>query len=121
MWRNVLLIDNWSKVDETYCFGWGWYMSNDFQMFLMALLPLGLFPKRPLLAKSLLLLLILANLVTHTVFNVVNGTTLYFYGLPNAGSEKARSIYFKLPYRWGVYYLGTLFGLYYLEFKNYLT
>lgn len=27
-WRNILFIDNLFD-DSYYCFGWGWYLSND--------------------------------------------------------------------------------------------
>ena len=40
MWRNVLFIENLFSMwgDMHYCFGWGWYLSNDFLFFLISLL-----------------------------------------------------------------------------------
>lgn len=28
-WKNLLFIDNWFE-DFKLCFGWGWYLTNDF-------------------------------------------------------------------------------------------
>ena len=40
MWRNILFIENLFSMwgDMHYCFGWGWYLSNDFQLFVISLI-----------------------------------------------------------------------------------
>ena len=44
MWRNVLLIDNFFDFSFA-CYGWGWYLSNDFQMFLYSLIMIFFYAK----------------------------------------------------------------------------
>jgi hypothetical protein len=37
-WKNLLFIDNLFQHENNgleYCFGWGWYLANDFQIFLI--------------------------------------------------------------------------------------
>ena len=40
MWENIIFIDNFY---EKKCFGWGWYLSSDFQLFLYSLLMIFLY------------------------------------------------------------------------------
>lgn len=35
MWRNVFFVDDFY---DSKCFGWGWYLSTDFQLFLYSLI-----------------------------------------------------------------------------------
>lgn len=40
MWKNVIFIDDFY---DAKCFGWGWYLSNDFQLFLYSLIMVFLY------------------------------------------------------------------------------
>ena len=47
-WANLLFIDNYFNTFSTgYCLSWGWYLSNDMQMFLLAPLVVSLLHKNP--------------------------------------------------------------------------
>lgn len=56
MWRNVLFIENlFSLWDDMHvCFAWGWYLSNDFQLFIISLLLIFIYAKHALIGIFIL-------------------------------------------------------------------
>jgi len=75
MWRNALFIDNLypQKFNQLYyCYGWGWYLSNDFQMFIVSMIPMLIYNKlnRKSAAKLLILALIVSQWIAFLVFNI---------------------------------------------------
>lgn len=45
------------------CMGWGWYIQNDMQLFVVSILLLFVYTKSSLISKLLTLLLTLASLI----------------------------------------------------------
>ena len=89
-WRNTLLIDNYWPVTEKYCFPWGWYLSCDWQMFLISIPPLVIYKyKQIFLAKSVIVFMILFNIGYSTVFNIVKEVGLYNFNGVNSDKYNA--------------------------------
>jgi hypothetical protein len=61
------MIDNLFN-DNEYCFGWGWYLSNDFQMFLISLVLIAIYKSgKTVFTKLLIFALIIAQLTASFV------------------------------------------------------
>lgn len=58
LWRNVLFVDNLFSLwgDVHYCFGWGWYLSNDFQLFVFSLLIIFIYAFKPIIGKTIIII-----------------------------------------------------------------
>ena len=85
-WHNVLLMDNflshWGDHDHAgdYCFGWAWYLSNDFHMFLTAPIIIYVLHLNKKIGWSLISVLVVA---TTLVMTFVWYTNEYSKGFSN--------------------------------------
>ena len=67
-------------MTDTMCFGWGWYLSHDFQMFILSVIVLAVYEWINRKAgKALAIMLILVNIGVHVGMNLNWGAGLYFY------------------------------------------
>lgn len=63
-WRNLLFIDNFFTHGGgglEYCYGWGWYLSNDFQIFLVTPILLIIYVKNRKIGLAVLIGAFLAS------------------------------------------------------------
>lgn len=61
IWRPMLFIDNLVDNGNNMCMGWGWYIQNDMQLFVLCLLILMIYSKNKLCGFGLMFLSIAAN------------------------------------------------------------
>ena len=119
-WTNLLYIDNlFGRHSSQYCFAWGWYLSNDFQMFLVSPFLLFLYTRNKKLGLismfSLLGLSFLASFVISFVYNLKSDKGLF---LSPKNNDFFNLLYNKPWIRGDVYILGLLVAIFYLEFKK---
>ncbi|CAD8137883.1 unnamed protein product [Paramecium octaurelia] len=115
-WKNALFIDNFYE-DWQLCFGWGWYLTCDFQLFLTCLIPIMIYCLNYKTgSKILILLMILGSLgwgyylSIHYNFLIPGKNTYnpdYYY-------KYYVSTYARAP----PYFLGLLIGILYRELKQ---
>lgn len=67
-WTNILYINNYYP-DNAACFGWAWYLANDFQMFLLLPWILMLYKFFSLIGIIVLVGLLVANIVCTFIIN----------------------------------------------------
>jgi len=118
-WQNVLLADDLLVKNADYCFGWGWYLSNDFQMFLITPIFIWLYIKNRTVGKlamfGLICLSWILALIIGAELNVRGGPPISG-GITN---EKGFANYYIRPYiRLPPYFIGILAALMYKEFKD---
>ncbi|CAD8057929.1 unnamed protein product [Paramecium sonneborni] len=115
-WKNALFLDNFYE-DFQLCFGWGWYLTCDFQLFLTCLIPITIYCLNYKLgSKILIILMILGSLgwgyYISIYYNFLilakNFTNLAYY------YKYYISSYARAP----PYFLGLLIGILYREFKQ---
>lgn len=121
MWRNVLFIDSFF-VSADNCMGWGWYLSNDFFLFIACLLISPLYLIKPILLKIMTLILMCASLLTSflIIYNGEFGLQPYsaYFGKIDTFMD---DYYFKVYCRASPYFFGFLFGIFYKEYYNSLN
>lgn len=54
MWKNVIFIDDFY---DNKCFGWGWYLSTDFQIFMFSLIMVFFYVQNRYLGNLFLILI----------------------------------------------------------------
>lgn len=113
----MLFIDNLFN-DSYYCFGWGWYLSNDFQMFVVSLIPLYVYIMiNKLYGKTLVVFLLVISQLIGTLVTFHYGFLLPGFSM---GDPNLFLYYYIKPYcRAPPYYLGLLLGILYREHKIY--
>ncbi|KAM3134927.1 hypothetical protein pb186bvf_012927 [Paramecium bursaria] len=114
--RSLLFIDNF--YNDSYCLPWGWYLTNDFQMFLVSLIPLYLYSKvSPFVGK-----LSIGLLIVITQFLSIYVSIYYNFAVPGVSmlinSQNFMDYYFKSYCRAPPYYIGLLLGIMYREYKQ---
>ncbi len=111
---NMLFINNFVK-DKEDCFGWSWYISCDFQMFLLVPLLCLIYGRRKLYGC----LSVAALFVCSTIIQIF---VFYHYTLSlsiSRSSGNTRSVYYIKPYcRINPYLIGVLFAWMYQSFKS---
>lgn len=119
IWQNFLLLDDMLVSNADYCFGWGWYLSNDFQMFLITPFFLWLYIKNRRAGKLAMFALICASWAFALIIGDLLGITA---ALPTGGgitNQKAFADYYIKPYiRLPPYFIGILAALMYKEFRE---
>ena len=119
-WTNLLYIDNLFGRDTShYCFGWGWYLSNDFQLFLISPFLLFLYTRNKILGLFSIFGLLGLSFLASFVISFVN----HFKSDKGLVSSPDNKEFFNLLYskpwiRGDVYILGLLIAIFYLEFKK---
>lgn len=121
MWRNLLLVENLFSLwdDKHYCFGWGWYLSNDFQIFFASLFAFFLYGVKPILGKLMIILMMVGTLAAGLGLVIDKEYGIYPYDIFTFLFSDFFSKYYTKPwYRAPPYLFGILFGMYYREFIN---
>lgn len=117
--ENVSFLDDFLVTSSNYCFGWGWYLSNDFQMFLITPIFLWIYIKNKTLGKLAIVgLMIISYIIALSV-----GSWLQVSASPptTGGITNPRGFvdYYVKPYiRLPPYFIGVLMGLFYKEYKE---
>lgn len=70
-WRNVLYINNLYSMDDM-CMTWSWYLSVDFQCFIISTILLNLYRKLPRISITLFIILFIAS-------TIINGYLGYLH------------------------------------------
>jgi len=119
IWKNFALLDDLLIDNADYCFGWGWYLSNDFQMFLITPLFIWLYIKNRTVGKLAMFALICLS----WMLALVIGAELNVRASPPIGgginNPKAFANYYVRPYiRLPPYFIGILAALIYKEYRD---
>jgi peptidoglycan/LPS O-acetylase OafA/YrhL len=115
-WQNMTFTDiylTWG--DSDYCFGWGWYLANDMQMFLVAPFLIWLYLKN----SKVGVLVVIGGIITTLILGwIMIGVTDFGYSPMNLPNSQQYSEYYIRPYcRAPPYLYGILFALWYKNFK----
>lgn len=76
MWRAIFFVDNLVNNGETQCMGWGWYLQNDMQLFVVSLGFLLLYSVKPWISKLSMILAIIASCIFTYVWTYNHNTTV---------------------------------------------
>lgn len=122
-WSNVLLIDNYfGGFSTAYCFAHGWYMSNDFQIFLIAPFLIALYKTKPLGAKAAIWGIILAA-CAYTFWLSNHYSFVVAVPVPGQKHDSLADYYDKYYYKpWTrspPYLFGIFYGLFYREISSF--
>jgi peptidoglycan/LPS O-acetylase OafA/YrhL len=121
MWRNILFVENLFSMwgDMHYCFGWGWYLSNDFQLFVISLFLIFIYAQNPNFGKILIWLTIAGTSAVGTWVCYTNGFKLFPYVMTGYSVTGFMNDYYYKPWcRAPPYLYGLFLGILYKEFIN---
>ncbi|KAL4477952.1 hypothetical protein ABPG72_013360 [Tetrahymena utriculariae] len=104
-WMNVLLIDNLFD-DGQNCFGWGWYLSNDIQMFIFSLLLIIIYANHKLAGK----ISILITFLTFQAISLDQSFSNNYLIISSLQTMPKQDYYFKPWSRSPPYFIGLIFG-----------
>jgi hypothetical protein len=98
-----------------YCFGWGWYLAVDFQLFLITPFILYAYAKNKKIGWLITSLLFLATVITAFVMILVNE---WHYPIPSSSKLKPQptfmdDFYYKPYIRASAYFMGIFTGYIY--------
>jgi hypothetical protein len=122
-WKNLLFIDNLFNDDATnYCFAWGWYLSNDFQMFLMTPFLIYLYTRNKFIGLFSITLFIVGCMMGALGVSIAYDLAPSLTGVTFPDSVNSYLFfpkYYSKPWvRGDVYYFGLLVGIVYKEMKD---
>lgn len=119
---NMFFLDNFEDHGPNgmdYCFGWGWYLAVDFQLFLITPFVMYAYVKNKKLGWLVAFALFLASCLTAFILVMVND---YRYPIPNPKfapqPEFMDKFYYKPYVRASAYLMGIFSGFIYVEWKN---
>ena len=119
---NMFFIDNFGDhgpVGIDYCFGWGWYLAVDFQLFVVTPFIIYAYHKSKKLGVIVTVLLLVASVVTAFIMILAND---WRYPIPNPSfapqPDFMDNFYYKPYIRASAYLMGILAGYFYVEWKN---
>jgi len=112
--QNIFYVSNLdpdNDLDDGFgCMGWTWYLSNDFQFFIISIFPLAYyFKKKYLVIGYFCFLTMLSIIVTASL------SAHYETGILPVEPKQAKYVYTRPYSRVGVYAVGVLFGIYWCE------
>ncbi|EAR83718.3 acyltransferase family protein (macronuclear) [Tetrahymena thermophila SB210] len=114
-WQNLLFIDNLFPGQGKKCVPWGWYLSNDFQMFIFGMILLIIYQNNRLIGK-------ISVGVCFAVFQSVSIYLSFKYEFMVPSNIQALSLdhyyedYYIKPWaRISPYFVGLFFGILYKE------
>lgn len=117
---NLALIENFTFEDGQYCMGWAWYLSCEFQMFLITPFIIWFYLKDNKRGKFLIALILSASVTYSIIFGYHIGVNPNppFEGI--ALSRIFREYYVRPWVRLPTYYIGLYIGIIYTEYKQQL-
>ncbi|OMJ69419.1 hypothetical protein SteCoe_32871 [Stentor coeruleus] len=111
-WTVPLFISNLYPFGSQACMGWGWYISNDMQFYILSPLILILHYKNKFYGYIALLVMIIANIITIIIISSENDfSPSAIYGLLN--NFQFTHSYIKPYFRIGAFLLGIFLGFVY--------
>ncbi|KAM3129124.1 hypothetical protein pb186bvf_018760 [Paramecium bursaria] len=113
--RSLLFIDNF--FDDSSCMVWGWYLTNDIQMFLVGLVSLYIYSFSRFYGKLSIAFLLVTTQVVGIILSFLYELTVPGLSLLVNGPDFYK-YYFKAYCRAPPYYLGLLIGILYREYKQ---
>ncbi|CAD8208487.1 unnamed protein product [Paramecium octaurelia] len=119
-WKNLLFIDNMFSHDASglnYCFGWGWYLSNDFQIFLITPILLIIYAKNRKIGLTIIISMLIGSIFSAYYIAYSHDFHLQM-ATPNAKPQPDYQdvFYFKPWIRISPYLIGILFGFFYCNY-----
>jgi len=72
LWKPIFFMDNLVDNGETMCMGWGWYLQNDMQIFMLSIPILFLYNKNRKLTYMLISLIVLGSLIFNLIEVQIN-------------------------------------------------
>ncbi len=95
--------------------GWGWYVQNDMQLFIMSLFLMFLYSIKPLASKILMIILMVGSMAFTYIWTYDNGTYVISHLADFSKSgDYLISVYMKPWARAPPYILGLLLGIFYV-------
>ena len=114
-WEHLLFVDNLTVTNNNYCFGWGWYLACDFQMFIFTPFLLWLYVYNQKLGKIVITAFLTVLVAGTLVVTFVDKIIIY----PLTAGGNSNSWYYQMPYtRAAPYFFGLVFSLLYKEWKS---
>lgn len=110
-WESLLFTNVWT--DNQGCIGWGWYISNDFVMFLCSLVCICAYSHKKIFGYALIGALIIAGLSAdfYRAFHVKSMVTISLFDIDN-------TFYMKPYYRSTPYFIGLVVGIFYRNYTK---
>lgn len=119
IWKPIIFVDNIVDNGQSMCMGWGWYLQNDMQIFIISIPILFLYTRKRNLSFIVIWLLILGSMIYNFVEVQVNE-----YVTVTHRSDFAKwnsyfpNVYIKPWIRCPPYLYGLTLGLLYMEFME---
>ena len=114
-WKQILYVENFVGSPSEQCFGWGWYLSNDMQMFLILPWIIIIYKSLPLLGTLVLGLCFIGNFIA-------TGFIAYNNNLSAGTFSQAPNfydVYYDKPWvRVSPYLVGLGFAMMYENYKD---
>ncbi len=119
MWKSIFFVDNIVDNGERMCLGWGWYLQNDMQIFIVSVGYLFLYGKNKLAGKALMVMTIVLSLA----YNIYEAQINDYVQVTHLADFAKWGLYFPNIYikpwtRCPPYLMGLLFGIAYMEWKQ---
>jgi len=120
-WKNFLLLDNvLTKEFSEYCFGWGWYLACDLQVFFVAPFLCWIYIKNKERCQNVVWILMTISIVTSYVYSADSDFTFLLLALEkgqNTG-EYMSQYYINPMVRMSPYLVGLWLGFMFKEWKE---
>ncbi len=121
IWRPLLFIDNLVDNGDGQCMGWGWYIQNDMQMFIVSMLGFFIYDakhrKSRILAKMFYVVLLFGSLIAAFIY-ITSIEAKIITSLDDliapSQAKYQQNYYIKPWFRWPVYIFGLLLGIFYM-------
>jgi len=119
---NMFFIDNFGDHGPSgmdYCFGWGWYLAVDFQLFLVTPFIMYAYHRNKKLGWLVSFILFMGSIITAFAMIMANNWRYPMYNpaLP-AQPEFMDKFYYKPYIRASAYMMGIFSGFIYVQWKN---
>ena len=120
--NNLFFIDNFKNhgpSGQKYCFGWGWYLAVDFQLFLITPFLFLAYRRSKKLGLAVLIILFAASIISAWLLIFINHWRYPTYN-PTFKPQPSfmDNFYYKPWVRAAPYLMGVFTGLFYLEWKE---
>ncbi len=117
MWRAIFFVDNLVNNGETQCMGWGWYLQNDMQLFIISLGFLFLYSIKPWISKSTIIASIIGSCIFTYIWAFDHKTTVITHLSDFADwGDFVTNVYMKPWSRAPPYLYGLFVGLWFVEY-----
>ena len=116
-WRAMIFIDNLVDNGESMCLGYGWYLQNDMQIFILSIPILFLYAKNKRFAYISIVVLMIGSLIANFVMVQINEFIVVAHRQDFVKWNKYfPNVYIKPWIRCPPYLYGLALGLLYMEY-----